>query len=482
MSRLQIVYDRAPYWIQQVLLNAYAYRIHRERYGRSFVQAFNELKQTQWFTPSQIEEYQTRRLLAVVEHAYRTVPFYRELYRKHGVSPGDIRDLRDISRLPIIRREDIRAAGSELISSDYPKRNLIHGHTSGTTGSPLSFYWDRQTCVYTNAVDWRQKLWGGVQYGDRIALLLGRTIVPTNRRIPPYWQMDRVHNLLWMSSFHLGEQYLPHYVRKLRQFRPVAIEGYPSTVYILARYLKSTGETLPVKAVFTSSETLFPFQRSIIEDRFDSPVFDFLGMAERVIFATQCAEAHAYHLNFEYAVNEIVSVDGKPVVDGCEGYLVGTSLLNFGMPFIRYQTSDVSAIDTRQCSCGRHMPRLKGVVTKDEDIVVTPEGKLISSSVLTHPFKPLHFVCESQIIQESIDLLRISIVRREGYSEKDSVQLLSSLRERVGPSMKIELNFVDSIPRTKAGKYRWVISKVPLPPLSVRSAISMSEESCDTRA
>lgn len=463
MSGLQAIYDKVPYWLQHLLLNAHAFRIHRERYGKPFKRAFDELQQTQWFSPEQIHKYQTKRLQALVKHAYNTVPFYRKYYDKHGVLPEDIKTLKDISRLPLITREIVREAGGELISSQYSTRTLIHGHTSGTTGSPLSFYWDKQTCVYTNAVDWRQKLWAGVRYGDRIALLLGRTIVSTNKAAPPFWQHDRIHNMLWMSSFHLSESYLPSYVKKLRQYRPAAIEGYPSTVYILARYLQKVGETLPVKAVFTSSETLMPLQRAVIEERFEAPVFDFLGMAERVVFATQCAEAKTYHLNFEYAVNEIVDADGNAVEAGKEGYLVGTSLLNYGMPFIRYKTSDITAIDTEPCSCGRYMPRLKGVTTKDEDIVVTPEGKLVSSSVLTHPFKPLDAVYESQIVQEQIDLLRIKIVRREDYSESDSALLIAALRERVGPTMRIELEFVENIPRTKSGKFRWVISKVPLP-------------------
>lgn len=463
MSGLQAIYDRAPYWLQHVMLNIYAFGIHRERYGKQFVRAFDELQQTQWYSPDQIHQFQTERLQKLVWHAYNTVPFYHDLYDKHCVHPEAIKELRDISLLPLITREDVRAAGERLISSGYSLRELIHGHTSGTTGSPLSFYWDKNTCMYTNAVDWRQKLWAGILYGDKIALLLGRTVVATDKVKPPFWQHDRIHNMLWLSSFHLSEMHLPHYVKKLRQYRPGAIEGYPSTIYILARYLQKIGETLPVKAVFTSSETLLPLQRSVIEEQFEAPVFDFFGMAERMAFATQCAEAHEYHLNFEYAVNEVVDSTGNNLEEGKEGYLVGTSLLNYGMPFIRYRTSDVTTIDTEQCSCGRHMPRFRGVTTKDEDIVVTPEGKLVSSSVLTHPFKPLDAVRESQIVQEQSDILQIKIVRREDYCESDSTHLIEALRERVGPTMRIELDFVESIPRSTSGKFRWVISKVPLP-------------------
>lgn len=463
MALLQTIYNKAPYPLQNILLNAHALRIHLERYGKPFNSAFKELQETEWFTPDQIHEYQSKRLKQLVEHAYNNVPFYRKLYDEHGVRPEQIKSSSDIYRLPIITRTDVRNAGDKLISSQHPKHNLIHGHTSGTTGSPLSFYWDKQTCIYTNAVDWRQKLWAGVHYGDKIALLLGRTIVPTTKTTPPFWQHDRLHNMLWMSSFHLGEKYFPFYVNKLRAYKPVAIEGYPSTIYIFARYLKATEQTLPVTAVFTSSETLLPFQRECIEERFECKVFDFFGMAERVVFATQCDEAQQYHLNFEYALNEIVDTNDNPLENGKEGYLVGTSLLNYGMPFIRYKTNDITTIETDQCTCERHMPRLRGITTKDEDIVVTPEGKLISSSVLTHPFKPLDTVKECQIIQEKIDVLQIKIVRRDNYSEEDTVHLITALRERVGPTIRIEIEFVENIQRTKAGKFRWVISKVPLP-------------------
>jgi phenylacetate-CoA ligase len=459
----QQLYSKVPYWLQGVLLNAYALRVHRERYGLPFTKALNDLRKTEWFDQGKIQDYQFSRVRALLEHAYTTVPFYRKLYDEHGVGPKDVVSLEDLRRLPLVTREDIREAGTSLISSKYKVRNLTHGHTSGTTGSPLSFYWDKQTCVYTNAVDWRQKEWGGVLYGERIALLLGRTVVPTGKSDPPFWHEDKLHKMLWMSSFHLAENFLPHYLAKLREYRPAAVEGYPSTVYVLARYLKSIGQTLPVKAVFTSSETLLPFQRELIEERFVAPVFDFFGMAERVAFATQCAEAHAYHLNFEYAFNEIVDSAGKPVAPGENGYLVGTSLLNFGMPFIRYKSSDVSAIQGGQCACGRFMPRLQGVTTKDEDIVVTPEGKLLSSSVLTHPFKPLDSVEESQLIQENTHLLLVKVVRRPNFTEQDSAHLVTALRERLGPTMRIEIQFVDRIPRTAAGKFRWVISKVELP-------------------
>lgn len=459
---LQHLYNNSPAFIQTMMLNAYAVKVHFERYGSKFKAVQVELDRSQFFSPAEINHYQETRLQQLVHHAYRTVPYYREAFDRIRLKPDDIKSTADLSKIPILRRDDVRNNLQRLISTACKRRDLVVGHTSGTTGSPLEFYWDINTCVYTNGVDWRQKQWAGVKYGDPIAVLLGRMIVPASRRKPPFWRMNYLHNQLWLSSFHMTSENLKHYVDKLRRFKPVAIEGYPSTVYILARYMVAHNVSWPLTAVFTSSETLYPLQREIIEKAFGCKVFDFYGLAERVLFATECEAHSGRHLNFEYGLTEIVDSADNPVDNGKTGVVVSTSLQNFGMPFIRYRTSDVSRIRDSVCSCGRHMPLLDEITTKAEDIVVTPDGRMISPSVLTHPFKPMHNIEKSQIIQEDPKRIVIKIVKRQGYSENDTQTLLSSFRERVGNDMEIGVEFVDDIPAATSGKFRWVISKVAL--------------------
>ena len=103
---------------------------------------------------------------------------------------------------------------------------------------------------------------------------------------------------------------------------------------------------------------------------------------------------------------------------------------------------------------------MDSVTTKNEDIVLTPDGRWISPSVLTHPFKPIRNILESQIIQERLNLLVIKIAKGPLYSEQDSLQLVEGIKERLGNSVDVELDFVDHIPRENSGKFRWVISKI----------------------
>jgi phenylacetate-CoA ligase len=106
------------------------------------------------------------------------------------------------------------------------------------------------------------------------------------------------------------------------------------------------------------------------------------------------------------------------------------------------------------------MPVIDEIATKEEDMIIRPDGTPISPSVLTHPFKPLKGVEKSQIVQERADLIVIKIVRKAGFSEMERQALLAEFQKRVGDTIRIETQYVDDIPRPASGKYRWVISKL----------------------
>lgn len=458
---LQDIYNNSPYYIQRLLLNLYAAKIHKERYGNKFKSVFSELEKTQHFSKDQIIEYQTNKFLSIVKHAYQTVPYYKNLFNKHAIKLSDIRSLEDAKKIPLLTKNDIKKNFNDLISSKFTRKELVMGGTSGTTGTPLKVLWDQNTCIYTNAVDWRQKAWAEVSYGDKIAQLLGRPVVSTKRKKQPFWQMDHIHNQLWLSSFHLSDDNIIHYIDKLSSYKPVAIEGYPSTLYILAEYMNRNNIVLPMKAAFSSSETLLPFQKEEIEKAFSCDLYDFYGLAERIVFATECEFHDGKHLNFEYGYTEILNDAGDSLEEGEKGYLVSTSLQNYGMPIIRYKTTDITEFKSGDCKCGRHMPRIENITTKAEDIIVTPEGKMISASILTHPFKMVNGIAKSQIIQEQTNQLTLKLVTDERYNKDEEKSLLENLRYRVGDNIDINIKQVNDIPRTKSGKYRWVISKVP---------------------
>lgn len=459
------LYQLAPVWGQNLLLTGFGMALERERYGGRFREYRDMLSRTEWYSRTDLEAYQDERLRDVVRHAYDTVPYYRRRFDEQKLRPGDVRGRADLPKLPVLTRDDIRRHFDELRSTAVPARAMRKGHTSGTTGTPLTVGYDRETVWMTYAVFDRHYRWADCRFGrngSRVAVARGNVIVPLRQRKPPFWRRNRSQNQLLLSAFHLSKGNLPAYVEALARFQPDVIDGYPSTLYVLAKFLQTNGMTFPVKAAVTSSETLYDFQREVIEERFACRVFDYYALAERVLFSGECDRHQGHHLAMEYGVAETVDSSSLPVPDGSVGRLVGTTLHNAAMPLIRYVTSDMSAIRPGACPCGRGLEVMDDVTTKAEDLLTLKDGRLISPSVLTHPFKPLDCIEGSQIVQTEPDRMVVRLVPGSGYTDTLGQHLVKELKGRLGQDMQIDLELVQELEQTSRGKFKWVTSRVPI--------------------
>jgi phenylacetate-CoA ligase len=459
------VYEAAPVWGQNVMLTMFSTLLERERYSGRFPEYQSMLARTEWAGRAELEAYQNERLRSVVAHAYEHVPFYRRRFDALRLKPADIKTAADLPKLPLLTRDDIRGNFDDLCSRAFPRRAIRTGHTSGTTGTPLTVGYDRDTVWMTYALIDRHYRWAGCKLGrggDRIGVARGNVIVPLDQRRPPFWRTNRLHNQLLLSSFHLSKQNLPAYFDALAAYQPAVMDGYPSTLYVLAKYLQTRGEFFPVRAAITSSETLYDFQREVIEERFKCRVFDYYALAERVLFSHECDHHDGHHLAMEYGIAEVTGDDGTPLPLGATGRLVGTGLHNLAMPLLRYVTNDTTALTDRRCSCGRQLELMSDVTTKAEDVLTLGDGRLISPSVLTHPFKPLDCIEASQIIQTAPNTVIVRLVPGAAYTDSHTKHLVAALKERLGDDVSVEVECVDRLEPSKSGKFKWVISHVQL--------------------
>jgi phenylacetate-CoA ligase len=459
------LYRVAPIWGQNLLLSAYGTMLERDRYGGRYEEYRDLLARSQWFSRAELEAYQDERLRAVVTHAYRTVPYYTRVFDERRLKPEDIRSRQDLPKLPLLTKADIRTHFDDLRSRDVSQRTLRTGHTSGTTGTPLTVGYDNDSVWMTYATFDRHYSWAGAQLArdpDRIAVARGNVIVPLTQKQPPFWRMNRPQNQLLLSSFHLSSANLPGYFEALEKFRPSILDGYPSTLYVLAKYLQNRNTTFPLRAAISSSETLYDFQRAVIEERFQCRVFDYYAAAERVVFSGECEKHEGHHVSMEYGLAEVTDADGTPLPSGTVGKLVGTTLHNGAMPLIRYVTNDMSAMKPVACSCGRGLQMMDDVTTKAEDVLTLKDGRLISPSVLTHPFKPLTCIEGSQIVQTSPDVVEVRIVPGPAYTDAHTHHLKAELQERLGLDVRIDVRMVDQLETSRNGKFKWVISQVPM--------------------
>lgn len=462
---LATMYAATPTWVQNLILTGFSARLERERYGGRYPEFRDLLARTEWLPHAELQAYQDERLRAVVAYAYENVPYYRRSFDERKLKPSDICGREDLEKLPLLTRDDIRRNFDDLRSRTVSAKALRTGHTSGTTGTPLTVGYDQETVWMTYAVFDRHYRWASCKLGrdgNRIAVARGNVIVPLTQRRPPFWRLNSLQHQLLLSSFHMSKENLPYYFEELDRFKPEVVDGYPSTLYLLAKFLKSIGRTFPVRAAITSSETLYDFQRQAIEESFACRVFDYYALAERVAFSHECERHQGHHLAMEYGFTEIVGDDGEPQPRGSAGKLVSTGLHNLAMPLIRYVTNDVSSLRREFCGCGRGLELMEDVTTKAEDVLTLKDGRMISPSVLTHPFKPLDSIEGSQIVQTAPDAVTVRIVAGSGYHDALTTHLVTELQARLGQDVRIDVQMVDALEYSKNGKFKWVISHVPL--------------------
>lgn len=327
------------------------------------------------------------------------------------------------------------------------------GKTSGTSGSPLEVFRSLDSVIWEEAFNLQLWSWAGFRLGEPQAVLRGDQVVPLAQREPPYWGWDRFGRQLFLSTRHLRSDTVAAIAQAVRDSGAQMMRAYPSASFELARLCEQQGLSLPLRAVITGSEPLYPLQREQLERSFGCKVFDFYGMAERVAYAAQCEQGH-YHLNPEYSHVEIVDAAGRPTDDF--GDVVGTTFHNAVMPLLRYRLSDRARWVSGACPCGRSYPRIELASGKVEDQLYDRDGNAVSASVITFAFKGLANIRKSQVAQTGPGQWEVRLVPDAGYTEADNAALLDNIQRYVSTRLEVRVRLVDEIPRLPSGKFKWV--------------------------
>ena len=455
---IESIYYTLPPLFQNVPISTYGYWLFKRRYGGNYQDYLKDIIKTQFFSCSQIEQLQRKKMIQLLKHVFKNVPFYQQWSKKTGLTIKDFRSITDLQKLPVIDKEQIRNDPTLFCATNYLQRkNIFIIYTSGTTGKPLKIFCDPDSRQLHYAFWTRFQMWHKVSFGMRKATFCGRIIASPKQLKPPFWRYDKFQNNYLFSSYHMSEENLKYYYQKLLEIRPKQIVGYPSSLFILARYMKKNNlKGIKPICIFTTAETLLAHQRETIEDAFECKVADQYGCAEMCVFISQC-EYGTYHVHPEYGILEALDQNGNPVPMGVAGEAVCTGFVNKTMPLVRYRLGDIVRLEQKDCPCGRHFPVVAEILGRVDDILITPDGRPLGR--LDPVFKGIEGIRETQIVQTDRQSITLNLVIDEGFTEQTKKKLLYELRKRTGDQMKIHLNFLDSIPREANGKFRAVISR-----------------------
>lgn len=397
---------------------------------------------------ARITEFQERRLRRLVRVAAARSPFYREYFRAAGVDPKSIRTLEDLPRLPLISRHELAERADDFRT--LPRWLMWSVRSSGTSGVPIKCYRTMTSSVFELAVLEQQWSWFGVPTDSRRVVLRGSDFA-TGQNGRPTTTVRGARQLL-VSSYYLTPDRVDVIVGEIRRFRPDAIEGWPSSIALLAALLRDRGVTIPVRAVITSSEMMAPGQRTLIQEVFDAPVVDHYGQTERVAMAGTC-EAGGYHVFPAYGIVELIPVEGSTE----RWEIVGTSLQNVGFPLLRYRTGDeVRPAAPGPCPCGRAFPLLGVVDGRVEDTFTAADGRPLPlpSSIVDD----LSGLREAQVAQLRPGVFELRVVPGNGFSAaRTHTHARRNISRLFGPGQELELRVFESLPRPPSGKLKTAV-------------------------
>jgi len=459
LAQYRQVTRRPPRFGYTALVSRVLFPLHEWLKGHQSRKRRMQLEASQWWPRERIAKHQLQRLRAFLAHVSEHVPYYRRLYRDMGFDPATVREVSDLQRLPVLRKQDINDHREDFISDC--ARPMQRMTTGGSSGEPLIFFLSKERISHDIAAKWRATRWWSVDIGDREALVWGS---PIELGLQDAWRACRDHVLRTelLPAFDLSPTRLDKYLARLRRLRPATLFGYPSAMSLLAEHAQKRGvplDTLGVRVVFSTAERLYDNQRALLSRVFGAPVANGYGGRDSGFIAHECPEG-GMHISAEDIIVEILGPDGAPVPDGVSGAIVITHLASADFPFIRYATGDMGAIDPRPCVCGRGLPLLKQVEGRATDFVVARDGTIMHGLALIYILRDLPGISAFKIIQESVDCTRVLLVCASGLPPSLRVSIVAQFRARLGDSVDVAIEEVTAIPAEASGKYRYVVSKV----------------------
>ena len=440
----------------KAIMSLYSYVPFELRCGRAYRQELNIIKHNEYLSRSQLEQLHILKLKEVLRDAKRNVSFYKNIIGDFELDSTVFWG--EFEKIPFLTRKDVFNHFSELRSSAFHKFNSYTGLTGGTTGHPLQLLFS----VKSHFTEWAyiHAMWSRIGYRPECRRVLLTTM-------PSYadakWQKNHHHNELKILGHDPNNDNIHDYMNVIYKFKPEYIYGMPSALVIWAKVISECEISFPkISGAFCGSEAISISQRKVISEIFSCKVLSWYGQTEKVVLGGECELSNQYHLFPEYGYTELVDDQGKVInKPNIQGEIVGTGFINSAMPLIRYKTGDYASYAEGDCECGRNCRRLINVVgRRDIQYLILEDNTKFIFSALDLQKDIFKNIYQWQFVQEYAGQTQVRVIANDRFSCNDCQLISAELRSQCFGKMVFQVESVDELIRTHAGKVNSVIQNI----------------------
>jgi phenylacetate-coenzyme A ligase PaaK-like adenylate-forming protein len=397
----------------------------------------------------------------LVRYAAETVPYYRQLFRREGIDPREIRTAADLERLPLLPRAEVQREPTRFVSESRLGRESIRYVTSGSTGSPVDFRHDRRSLLRNYAYSERQRhvevrLCGKSFRYRKVGLVRGAGTATQARQF--YRANTWIPITPRRTSVHVTQP-IDRVIEEIHKARPDVMRGYGSFVEFLFRHLAATGVHMHLpKVVVYGSDMMTAEGRELIEREFGIPVVSHYNATECFHIAYTCEQRRHFHLHPDLCHVMVVRAGGRKAAAGEQGEIAITNLVNRGTILINYLIGDTASLVDGRCTCGRTTPLLGELGGRTEDTVRLDDGTIVYPRFVWDSVKVHPEVLRYQLVQREPRLFELRLVTRErAHFDRVAPTIASEVSKLYGGAA-VEATFHEDLEAGPGGKFRSVVA------------------------
>lgn len=443
---IERIYDITPACIQNLMCSIKGWQIQRRRYNKQF---FEELAKYETGAYDPAEQLTAFVKKAVLLPAYSNVLSEEEI---ENLSADNI--YKYIQRFPILEKNEVKNNLQEYVNTAC-KESFFQMRTSGTTGGGLVFPYTVRMENRHWAIWWRYRHVIGIEFDTWCGWFGGKRIISPNNHKAPYWRVNRPGRQVMFSSQHLNKNTVGEYMKEIKRRDLKWLHGYPSHIAKFAALMADAGfEPLQsVEIVTTGAENLVLYQVKMIEKAFPNAIVrQHYGLMEGVANISQDKEGD-WHVDDDFAFVEFVPVN-KENPNVCK--IIGTGFSNDACILLRYDTGDLATVEWQKDGSAK----ILSIDGRTSNTLKGPDGFEINEARLSIILHDFNSIVEAQFHQKSLTDVDLLIVRNNQYSKEDERKLKENLKSNFDERMQVKIQYVDAVPRTRAGKLKLVSTEL----------------------